>query len=675
MDHDNRPGSGLDEALPTPSNPSSTAKETQFDIAWGSGYTDSSGRPSDASDMKKRSNSRRGSFFKKHKQALSRALGIGVVVLIALYFSLIRPALALKTSLNKVAAAGRELKAAGKENDIDLIKKKMQGVSTAYKDVERDAKGLYWASFIPYVADLKNGIEAGRYSLTAGEQGIDAIAPYADLLGFKKGEASFVDKSAEDRLQFAVLTLDKLVKNLDPISKNIEAADIRLNKINPNRYPEKLGTSEVRSRIVNIKAQFNGITSLFVDAKPLLKQLPEILGKDDEKTYLILFQNNNERRATGGFLTSYAFFNIKDGRIKIERSEDIYSMDALISNHPAAPPEILTYHKGVSKFYVRDSNLSPDLPTSIKLFESLYKKSSIDKSYDGIITIDSKVLVDMLRIFGDTEVDGITFSANEDQRCGCPQVIYQLFDLVDRPVNYIKTDRKGILGDLMYALFYKAIGFSPSKYWGTLVQQMYENLNEKHIMMNFKDKSLQEAAERVNFAGRIRMTDGDFLHVNGVNFAGAKSNLFIHEQIVSKTTQKDNRLAREVTITYRNPAAHSDCNLERGGLCLNATLRNWVRIYVPKGSKLDKFVGSQMPVKTYDELDKTVFEGFMTVEPKGLAKVSVTYTLPERITRDNYSILVEKQAGVEKDKQSLEVDFLDKQLFNGPFATDQMLKP
>ncbi len=674
MDHDNRQGSGLGDT-PKPTTAAGLKTETQFDIAWGSGYTDKSSSSGTNEFMSKRKRFGTGSWIKNRKKSLSSVLGVVVVLLLLTYVSVIRPALALQSSLKKVETAGRALKDAAKENDIDLIQQKMKGVSLAYKDVERDARGLYWAALIPYVSDLKNGVEAGRYSLTAAEKGIESIAPYADLLGMKKGEASFVDKSAEDRLQFAVLTLDKMVGNIDEISKNIEEADKRISKIDPKRYPKKVGNREVRANVEMVKEQFSGITSLFVDAKPLLKQLPVILGKDSEKTYLILFQNNYERRATGGFLTSYAFFNIKDGRISIERSEDIYSMDNSISNHPAAPAEILTYHKNVTRFYVRDSNLSPDLPASIKLFESLYERSSIDKDYDGIIMLDAKVLVDMLRIFGDTEVDGITFSANEDERCDCPQVIYQLFDLVDRPVNYIKTDRKGILGDLMYALFYKAIGFSPSKYWGTLASQMYENMNEKHILLNFKDKKLQDAAERVNFAGRIRDAEGDYLHVNGVNFAGAKSNLFVNETISTKTTEKDGKLAREVTITYKNPYPHSDCNLERGGLCLNATLRNWVRVYVPKGAKLDKFVGSQTTVKTYDEFDKTVFEGFMTVEPKGLAKVTVTYTLPTSIKKDNYSLLVQKQASVEKDKQSLEVSVFGEKLFEGPFATDQLVKP
>jgi hypothetical protein len=246
--------------------------------------------------------------------------------------------------------------------------------------------------------------------------------------------------------------------------------------------------------------------------------------------------------------------------------------------------------------------------------------------------------------------------------------------MVDRPVNYIKTDRKGILGDLMHALLFKALGFSPSKYWGTLAQEMYANLNEKHILMYFKDKKLQEAAENVGFAGRIRANNGDYLHVNGVNFAGAKSNLFVEEEIESESKTEGGSIKKTVTITYRNPHPHSDCNLERGGLCLNATLRNWVRLYVPKGAKLVAFEGSKTKVNTYDESGKTVFEGFMTVEPKGLAKVQVTYTLPPSVkTSDAY--MIQKQPGVQKDKQSLNVKVDGKTLYDGPFDTDKLLTP
>jgi hypothetical protein len=415
------------------------------------------------------------------------------------------------------------------------------------------------------------------------------------------------------------------------------------------------------------------MASLFVDAKPLLKNLPTIFGSGEEKTYLLLFQNDKERRATGGFLTFWTIMKVNKGKLTVEKSDDMYAIDDNIAVHPTAPREILTYHKDVTKFYIRDSNYSPDFVESVKLFESLYNKSGNKVQYDGIIALDSKILVDMLTIFGDTEVSGIVFSAKQDQRCDCPQVIYQLFDIVDRPVGYVKVNRKGILGELMYALFYRALGFSPSRYWGTLAQTMYKNMQEKHILLNFKDEEIQKSVEKMNFAGRINDYKGDYLHINNVNFAGAKSNLFVSETITSKANAGSGGIEREVVVDYKNPYAHSDCNLERGGLCLNATLRNWVRLYVPKGSKLVEFKGSLKKVQTYDDLGKTVFEGYLEVPTEGKATITVKYTLPESIKSGDYSLLFEKQGGV--TSQDIEVKFDNKTLYKGPITADRVFKP
>jgi len=591
-----------------------------------------------------------------------------VIFLVLGYFFIFRPIVNIKAKANIVMASAKEMKAIFAKNDIELLKTKLDDFSNKYQNLEKAAKPIYWASFIPYVSDLKNGLTAGRYLVKAANETITTIKPYADLIGFKKGEKSFAEKSAEDRLQTAVLTLDKMAQKVDPIAEDLGQAGKNVAKINPNLYPKKFGKTVVREKIVNLKDQFEGMTELFVNAKPLIKKLPEILGSKGEKTYFILYQNDKERRATGGFLTFYAIFKINNGKMTIYRSDDIYSLDASIGDHPAAPPEILTYHKGVSKFYLRDSNLSPDFVQSIKLFESLYQKSGQKVPYDGIIALDSKILVDMLTIFGDVEVSGIRFSAKLDKRCDCPEAIYTLFDLVDRPVGYVKENRKGILGDLMYRLFYNAIGFSPSKYWGTLMQTMFKNLDEKHIMVYFKDPDTQKSLEQLNFAGRIREYKGDYLHINNVNFAGAKSNMFVSESIESKTNGKD----REVVIVFRNPYPASDCNLERGGLCLNAILRNWIRFYVPEGSKLVKFDGSSKKVQTYDELGKTVFEGFLGVPTQGQATVSIKYTLPSNIDTNNYSLLVQKQGGVEEQK--LKVSHNNKTLFDGLLRTDKVIK-
>lgn len=613
------------------------------------------------------------SFNKKAWLIAGGVLGAIVIVVGVLgYIFVYMPTMKIKAKGMEVTNEAKRLQEDIKKNDINLIEGRVNTLVEKYHAFEEESKSVYWATFIPYVQDFKNGVEAGGYLIKAADESVDAIYPYADLIGFKQGEENFYEKSAEERLQTAVLTLDKMLESIDSVAKNIEEAENRIAQIDPDRYPEKIGDTEVREQIIQAKDQFEGMASLFVDAKPLLKQLPKILGAEEEKNYLILFQNTAERRATGGFYTFYAIFNINKGKISIKDSSDIYDLDNSIASHPKAPEEILTYHKNVTKLYLRDTNISPDFVTSIKLFDSLYQKSGRKVDYDGIIAMDSKVLVDMLRIFGDTQVNGLNFSAETDARCDCPQVIYSLFDIVDRPVNYVKVDRKRILGNLMLELFYKAVGFSPSKYWGQLAQTMFQNLDEKHILLYFTDKETQGAVEGMNYAGRIINVEGDYLHVNNVNFAGAKSNLFIDEELTTKTTFEKDKIVREVTMKFKNPHAASDCNLERGGLCLNATLRNWIRFYVPEGSKLISFQGSKTDTKTYVDLKKTVFEGFMTVDPKGAATVTIKYELPDSIKKDGYKLYIQKQPGVEKQTLTVEID--GKEQSSGLFTEDTVLE-
>ncbi|HLL60740.1 MAG TPA: DUF4012 domain-containing protein [Candidatus Nitrosocosmicus sp.] len=613
---------------------------------------------------------------KRNRVVQRNALLFGIVFLLIIFtggfFFAYLPYTRIKTKGIVVMKSAKQVSAAFKSNDIDEVKKNVQILEKDYEALKKEAKSVYWMSYIPflgsYVGDFKNGIAAGDSSLQAGSLAVDAIEPYADLIGFKKGD-NFFDKSADDRLETAVLTLDKVLVKVDDISNHIDDAREHIDKIDHNRYPKKFAGREIQSKVKAGKDQFDGLASLFVDAKPLLKKLPDILGSKEPKTYLLIFQNDKELRPTGGFLTAYAIFKVDKGRFKVVKSTDIYNLDATIANHPPSEPIVRTTLKQPKQF-IRDSNLSPDFIESMKLFESLYQKSGEKEEYDGIITMDTHVLVDTLEILGPTSASGIEFKADHDDRCDCPQVIYELLNEIDRPVNYIKTNRKGLLGDLMYEIMQKALKSSPSQYWGRLSQVFMDDLQRKHILVKLEDKNAQQAIEKLNFAGRIQPFDGDYLHINDANFAGAKTNLFIEQSVISNTETKNGTTERTITIKYKNPHNASDCNLERGGLCLNAPHKGWLRIYVPQGSKLVDFKGSTIPTKTYNSLGKTVFEGLMNINPQGTAQVIVTYTLPPAV--DSKNLLIQKQPGTEGNLYIIEVNGSKKQEFS--LITDKVVK-
>jgi len=256
-------------------------------------------------------------------------------------------------------------------------------------------------------------------------------------------------------------------------------------------------------------------------------------------------------------------------------------------------------------------------------------------------------LVSAMNILGDISVDGTTFTTKNDPRCNCPNVIYEMEVLADQPVGIIKQNRKGVIGDLMYAIMTKAFSSSPKLYWGPLFQTMLSEMNQKHILFSMNDASAQAGFEGLNAAGRVMPFNGDYLNINEANFGGAKSNMFVSEAVTQDySLQGDGSIVKTVTVDYKNPYPPSDCNLERGNLCLNAVLRDWVRVYVPKGSQLVSNQGSEVKMTTYEDLGKTVFDGFLTVRPQGVAKLTISYKLPFKLADNSLlPLMVQKQGG------------------------------
>lgn len=592
------------------------------------------------------------------------------------------------------ANVGKSALTAVKSQDIEQSKQKLKELRVSLDSLNAEYKKVIPFKFVPilgsYIADGEHGVKAMYAAISAGDKAIEALEPNADLLGLK-GKSTFVSGTAEDRLQTAVKTMSALTPKINEIANDIDTLRKELDYIDPNRYPVSIRGVKVRSGMVSAKTVIEDAANLFVNAQPLLVNLPKLLGAEKEQRYLVLFQNDKELRPTGGFITAYAQFRMAKGKLILEKADDIYTLDASLKKKFPAPREISTFHKGVYQWNLRDSNLSPDFKLSMQQFETMYQATNEEKNIDGIIAVDTHVLVETLKILGPITVYGRTFSADLDKRCDCPKAVYELEDYSTRPVNYVKTARKDIIGVLLHEILRMALGVSPSKYWGNLFKMLLTEINEKHVLTYFHDDSAQKAAESFNLAGRIMTAsesaallkykeggEWDYLHINNSNMAGAKSNMFVSDKVTKDTAvNSDGTVTTKLTIEYKNLYPGSDCGLESGGLCLNAPLRNWIRIYVPIGSKLTESKGSispkdekPIPLSSMESLNKTVFEGFLIVNPLGTAKLELTYTSPVKPT-GGYKLLIQKQPGTDGEQYVIKMNSKEKKSF--PLQTDTEL--
>jgi len=600
---------------------------------------------------------RRWVFPKRKKAFILTALAILGILLTAnavILFSTFQTAQTLQAQAATAQITAQSAYDAFKAQDLPAVDAHIGTLKTDLEEIKSTYSELAFYQYVPfanrYYADGEQVFVAAEAGLNAAEQFVDAVEPYSDVLGFS-GDTPFEGGTAEDRIGVLLQTLQLISPQIDGITGELVRANEALASIDASRYPETLRGRSIRPQIIQVQEMSEGAITALTEFRPVLEQLPSIAGATGERRkYLVLFQNDNELRPTGGFLTAYAIINVENGKVTPEKSDDIYELDKKFRERLPIPEALGRYLTTERYWNLRDMNISPDFKTSMDTFYSYYQNISGEPSdIDGIIAIDTEFLKNLMSILGPTEVPGYgTFSAENDPRCDCPQIIYVLSEIITRPTPYLREDRKGILGPMMQAILAKAYG-APRTQWPELFASAYESMQARHIQLYFLDEENQRVAEVINAAGRMTPAENnDFLAIVNANLGGAKSNLFTEYSVEQEVGAPENgKLTKTVTIAYRNTRKGDNCNLEAGLLCLNSTLRDWTRLYVPEGSELISANGFSQEPKIYDEAGFTVFDGFFILEPNSGARITLTYMVPYADTED-YRLNIWKQGGIEE---------------------------
>lgn len=582
---------------------------------------------------------------KNHKSWLVKTLLIIGVFLIVSYFI----SRSIYNSSRQLVANARTLQAALKQENLDQIRQNLANTTSSAKKLDRSLNLLFWVRIIPfaggYYSDAKHFSSALVSELEAAEAMTKALEPYKSEIGLT-GQST----AGQDKIAQGVKVLNKLLPDIDKYEPFLKKARKEVEKVDTNKYPQKFGSYSVKSKLETAKNMIIGLDVMMTDNKALVEAAPEALGTNSPKTYLILFQNDKEIRPTGGFITAYTFIKMDNGHLSTTVSDDIYRLDEKLLKVcqnkicPLTPPAPITKYlpevtgKTRSAWSMRDSNISPDVPTSAKQFENMYQLLGEGLPYDGIIYIDSQVVEELVEVTGPVDVFGTQYSSETDKRCNCPNVIYELEKYAE-VTSKGEEDRKAVLGTLMQQILGRILGSGITN-MPTYLTVTSKLADHKHIMFYMHDPKLQESLSKLNWTGEIKAPAGDYIHINDANFAGGKSNLYVEEKVtVDININNDGVAKHKVTIEYKNPQPFN--------IWLNGILRDYVRLFVPKGSTLTSSKGSQDQVTTQQDeaLNKTYFEGFVQVRPQNSLTLSFEYTLPDKITGKNLPLLIQKQPG------------------------------
>jgi hypothetical protein len=594
----------------------------------------------------------------KRKKFLLIPLGLLfflIIVFLSGFFFIYLPGKNL-LSLFVVAKTELEsLKTSVSDKDLVLTQTIINNLKGQIKTIDDKYSDLSYLKPLPYIKDYyQDGqelISIANDSLDTGLIVIEAIKPYQDFLGLK-GAATSSAKTTEDRITFLTRSIEGLLPNLNLVENKIKNIANSLNSIDINRYPEIYQDLPLHQNFNQLKETVAQINKLITDGKPILTKTSWLLGKDKPRNYLVIFQNDGELRPSGGFWTAYSTVKMNNGKVTPGIASNIYDLDDKLQSVTPAPRLIKSYHLNVPYLNLRDSNLSPDFPTDAQIFlDAYYKAMGKGTKFDAVIALDTNVLVDLVGVLGKLDTRVGTFTISPDKRCdGCPKIIYDLEWISGRPRNFIENNRKDFLAPVMQALLANAMGSEKTKI-PLLADAFIKNILEKHILFFFPDAEMQAAAVLANITGNIVSTnsDTDYFHLNDANFASAKSNIFITQKIKHEISVTEGQVEHKISVTYTNPSPASNCNLEKGDLCLNAPkYRDLFRFYVPLGSRLIKMTGSEVDTLSYEELGKQVFEGFYgnkyPLYAKSSSKVTLQYLSSVKASK-NYTLYLQKQPG------------------------------
>lgn len=427
-------------------------------------------------------------------------------------------------------------------------------------------------------------------------------------------------------------------------------------------------------RVARLVEQANTLVDLARQGIVAAQFAPEFLGHDRPRTYLVLVQNSDELRPTGGFIGSYGRVEISNGKVISQTFQDSYSVDDFSQEYPYPPQPIFDY-MSIDQWVFRDSNWSPDFPTAARDALYIYGLSRPEQ-IDGVIGINLKAVQELIPGLAPLTVEGLSEPLTTEN---VAQVFEESWNPAPNPGQVQSGDwltwyakRKEFVGAVARAAMDQLL--SGKANWPRLGKGLLDVLRERQLTIY---SAGTEAAQlkRLRWDGAIRDDPGDYLMIVDANVGYGKVAPLINETIDYQVVLDTNGKGRAVTtINYAHQGKQSgieclpyviyDLNITYEKM-IQRCYYDYLRLVVPKDSVLrdatahptpGKYLLSNKPADgkaetLLEEIGRTVFGQFFVVEYGKQLQTRFEYDLPVVVKDANgnrqYTLVIQKQSGTD----------------------------
>jgi hypothetical protein len=408
---------------------------------------------------------------------------------------------------------------------------------------------------------------------------------------------------------------------------------------------------------------------------------PDLLGASDPRTYLLLVQNSDELRPTGGFIAGAGRVTIDAGNIVELSFLDSYTIDDF--GRPYDEPPVPLQEYMLSELWLfRDANWSPDFPTSAQKAAALYNYGQ-GGELDGVIAFDQQGAARLVEALGPLTVEGW----DEPITGGSfTRMVRQAWNPARGEVTreWVRT-RKDFLNELAQAVLKHIKEHPETVNWLGLGQALWQVLEERHLLIYLEEPVAASWVRTRGWDGAVRPAGGDYLMVVDANLGFNKANPRVERRLDYRVTlYADGAATASLTVDYHHAGHEGSITCRQHGLyeegermtyesLMEDCYWNYLRVYAPEGSRL--WTASPHPAPADyllrgvptagqaevlpDELGKAVFAQFFVVEYGQGLTTYFEYDLPPvaRLSEGQwrYQLLIQKQPGTGSTPVSLTV--------------------
>ncbi|MBP9781588.1 DUF4012 domain-containing protein [Candidatus Woesebacteria bacterium] len=355
----------------------------------------------------------------------------------------------------------------------------------------------------------------------------------------------------------------------------------------------------------------------------------------NKSRWIVLLQNDNELRATGGFMGSYAVITINQGKIEELTIEDIYDADGQFSGYFPAPAGVKEYLSSGNGLRLPDANWHPDFPTSAQQVLGYFALGN-RQEISGVIAITNSVIGEVLKITGPLRLPDYDVSITTDTLDSVLQ---------NRPQAFFpgSIQKKHLLSQAKNQLL-AAVTTLTINDWLSLLATLKSEIHANNILFFSVNEPLNSLFDKYSMSGKLatQSSNQDLLALIESNVGINKSNLWQHRSVTIDVSKPSQVI---ITLQYSNQSPESivfEQSRYINYLRL-ITNSNWSLESVREDNNKPTTDWQQTPLQTKAGNQFSEAGGLVEVAPRSTKVVTVTY---KREASQTASLLLVKQPGL-----------------------------